>query len=85
MGISFQEYINIIRLDKATSLLITTNETITDIALKCGFPVPIILINYSKKITISLLQNIGKKNFIESSINEKKWTRIKLRVRHIWM
>lgn len=37
VGISFQEYINTVRLDKATSLLITTNDTITDIALQCGF------------------------------------------------
>ena len=71
MGISFQEYINIIRLDKATSLLITTNETITDIALKCGFSST----NYFNKL---FKENYNltpteyrEKNFIESSINEK--------------
>ncbi|MGN9165651.1 GH39 family glycosyl hydrolase [Tissierellaceae bacterium HCP3S3_D8] len=37
VGISFQEYINTVRLDKATSLLITTNDTITDVAFQCGF------------------------------------------------
>lgn len=37
LGLSFQEYINSIRLDKATSLLITTNDNITNIALQCGF------------------------------------------------
>ena len=69
MGISFQEYINIIRLDKATSLLITTNETITDIALKCGFSST----NYFNKLfkeNYNLTPTDIGKNFIESSINE---------------
>ncbi len=37
LGLTFQEYINSIRVDKATSLLITTNDNITNIALQCGF------------------------------------------------
>lgn len=38
LGISFQEYLNIIRLDKAVALLLSTNKTITDISYESGFP-----------------------------------------------
>lgn len=38
MGISFQEYLNNIRLDKAVYLLAKTNKTITDISYESGFP-----------------------------------------------
>jgi xylan 1,4-beta-xylosidase len=37
LGISFQEYLNYIRLNKAISLLGSSGENITDIALKSGF------------------------------------------------
>lgn len=36
-GISFQEYINIKRLERATKLLINTDNKVTDIVFKCGF------------------------------------------------
>ena len=38
MGISFQEYLNYKRLDKATELLLKTGKTITEIAFESGFP-----------------------------------------------
>ncbi len=38
IGITFQEYKNYKRLDKAEKLLLITNDKITDIALSCGFP-----------------------------------------------
>ncbi len=38
MGMSFQEYIKVLRLDKAMNLLLTTTETVTDIAYSSGFP-----------------------------------------------
>ncbi|GAA0730931.1 hypothetical protein GCM10008905_32780 [Clostridium malenominatum] len=38
MGVSFQEYINIIRLDKAVNSLTSTNKTITEISYASGFP-----------------------------------------------
>lgn len=37
IGISFQEYLNITRLEKARKLLITTNINVTDIVFRCGF------------------------------------------------
>ena len=38
LGISFQEYLNYIRLDKSLKLLSTTNKTITEISYESGFP-----------------------------------------------
>ena len=38
MGYSFQEYINYVRLDKAVTLLTTTELKITEIAYSSGFP-----------------------------------------------
>lgn len=38
MGMSFQEYLSNIRLDRAVNLLSTTNKTITDISYESGFP-----------------------------------------------
>lgn len=38
MGISFQEYINLKRLDKAINFLINTDKSITKIAFQSGFP-----------------------------------------------
>ena len=38
LGITFQEYINLKRLDKAVFLLRHTNKSITEIALESGFP-----------------------------------------------
>jgi xylan 1,4-beta-xylosidase len=37
LGISFQEYINNKRLDKAVELLVNTNKTVTEIAFESGF------------------------------------------------
>lgn len=37
MGISFQEYINLKRLNKAIDLLLTTDKTITEISMESGF------------------------------------------------
>lgn len=36
MGVSFQQYLNYIRIDKASDLLLSTNKTITEIALESG-------------------------------------------------
>lgn len=36
-GINFVKYLNIIRISKAATLLVTTDHTITDIAFMCGF------------------------------------------------
>ncbi len=36
-GITFFQYLNIIRLQNAEKLLVTTNKSITEIALECGF------------------------------------------------
>lgn len=36
-GLGFKEYLNYIRLQKASHLLSTTDETVTNIALACGF------------------------------------------------
>lgn len=38
MGMSFQEYLNHIRLDKSVKLLTSTDKTITEISYKSGFP-----------------------------------------------
>lgn len=38
LGISFQKYLNVIRLDKSLKLLSTTNKTITEISYESGFP-----------------------------------------------
>lgn len=38
MGMSFQRYLNSIRLDKAVNLLSNTNKTITEISYASGFP-----------------------------------------------
>ena len=38
LGMSFQEYLNIIRLDESLRLLSTTNKTITEISYESGFP-----------------------------------------------
>jgi xylan 1,4-beta-xylosidase len=38
IGISFQEYLNYIRLDRSIKLLTTTNKTITAISHESGFP-----------------------------------------------
>ena len=37
LGISFQEYLNKVRLEKALELLIQTNRTKLDICIECGF------------------------------------------------
>src|SRR5699024_10324056 len=37
VGVSFQEYLNIIRIDRAVNLLLSTEDNITDIAFKSGF------------------------------------------------
>ncbi len=37
-GITFQEYLNMMRLDKAIVLLTRTDKTITDVAFESGFP-----------------------------------------------
>ena len=37
LGISFQEYLNSARLNKAVSMLLSTNKTIIDITDECGF------------------------------------------------
>ncbi len=39
-GMGFQEYLNVIRLDKALKLLVNSNYTITDIAYSSGYPSP---------------------------------------------
>ena len=36
-GMGFKEYLNFVRLKHAQAALLTTNNTITDIALECGF------------------------------------------------
>lgn len=38
LGITFQEYLNAIRLEKAVVLLARTDKTITEVALESGFP-----------------------------------------------
>ncbi|HHX63081.1 MAG TPA: helix-turn-helix domain-containing protein [Epulopiscium sp.] len=38
MGITFQQYINNIRIDRAINLLYNTNQTITEVAYASGFP-----------------------------------------------
>lgn len=38
MGMTFQQYMNNIRIDKATHLLLNTNQTITKISYASGFP-----------------------------------------------
>lgn len=38
LGISFQEYLNFIRLESVTKLLLSTNKTIIDISHESGFP-----------------------------------------------
>lgn len=38
LGITFQEYVNAIRLEKAIVLLARTDKTITDVAFESGFP-----------------------------------------------
>ncbi|WP_353095064.1 helix-turn-helix domain-containing protein [Tissierella praeacuta] len=50
MGISFQEYMNLKRLDIAVDLLTTTNRTITEIAFESGFPSTKSLNNLIKKV-----------------------------------
>ena len=36
-GKSFKDYLNIIRIDVAEKLLVTTDKSVTDIALECGY------------------------------------------------
>ncbi|WP_313755729.1 GH39 family glycosyl hydrolase [Tissierella sp.] len=50
MGISFQEYLNIKRLDKAIDLLVRTDKTITEIAFESGFPSTKSLNNLIKRV-----------------------------------
>lgn len=38
IGMSFQEYLNIVRLDKAVNLLSNPNKTITEVSYESGFP-----------------------------------------------
>lgn len=38
LGITFQEYLNTLRLEKAVVLLVRTDKTITDVAFESGFP-----------------------------------------------
>ncbi len=51
LGISFQEYLNKVRLEEALSLLINTNESITDISNSSGFS------------NIGALNNLFKKEY----------------------
>lgn len=37
VGLSFQEYINYLRIEKAHNLLVTSRDTVTKVALQCGF------------------------------------------------
>ena len=71
VGISFQEYINTKRLDKAFKLLLNSNMTITDISNKCGFSST----NYFNKIFKETYNTLPSENrrTIEKSIERSNY------------
>lgn len=56
----FKEYLNYVRLKHAQTALLTTDSSITDIALEYGFNDSNYFKDLFKKFTESLLGNIGK-------------------------
>lgn len=59
-GMGFKEYLNYVRLKHAQTALLTTDSSITDIALEYGFNDSNYFKDLFKKFTESLLGNIGK-------------------------
>lgn len=59
-GMGFKEYLNYVRLKHAQTALLTTNSSITDIALEYGFNDSNYFKDLFKKYTENLLGNIGK-------------------------
>ncbi|MDY0236403.1 MAG: helix-turn-helix domain-containing protein, partial [Gudongella sp.] len=72
LGLSFQEYIDLKRLDKAIALIINTEKTITDIALESGFPSPKSLNRIIKREYGLTSKEFKEKNKIDNAIFEKK-------------
>lgn len=71
IGISFQEYLNTKRLDKAFKLLLNTNMTITDISNKSGFSST----NYFNKVfkeTYNSLPSENRRSIERSSYNNSE-------------
>ena len=62
MGKSFSEYINLLRLREAEKLLLSTNESITEIAYSCGFSTSSYFISKFKKH-----KNVTPKQFRENT------------------
>lgn len=77
LGISFQEYLNIKRLDKFIELLMNTNKTITEMSYESGFPSPKSL-NRLFKIKYNCSPSEYKKNNIDKDkyLLDKKTTEI---------
>lgn len=74
VGISFQEYLNTKRLDKAFKLLLNSNMTITDISNKCGFSST----NYFNKIFKETYNSLPSENrrSIEKSIERSNYNNV---------
>lgn len=62
LGITFQEYLNTIRLEKAIVLLARTDKTITDVALESGFPSTKSLNNLFRNVYNSTPSQFRKEN-----------------------
>ena len=59
-GQTFKEHVNYIRLRQATQMLLMTDNSITKIAMLCGFGSSNYFKDLFKKFTENLLGNIGK-------------------------
>jgi len=60
LGVTFQEYINTLRLDKAVNLLLSSNKTITEVSYESGFA------------NIKLFNKLFKETFGASPLQYKK-------------
>lgn len=71
LGISFQEYLNLKRLDRFIELLTTTDKTITDISYESGFPSTKSL-NRLFKLKYNCSPSEYKRNYSEKSLESQE-------------